>query len=190
MKLFEELSYTYSWNSELDSNIHYYNGWKTNKAWYVNNKVILPIWAWSKIWKRMEYRYDIASKFTDMEKAFNYLAGCPGSYISIPNILENAERLGISRNIECKYFSLTFYKKGTVHIIFKDLALLKKLNIFGGKGKYMLPPSYGKVPYQDMSFDEQAVINDFDGSEKEYMKIFAQRDYYITENYANLIAQI
>lgn len=30
--LFDELSYQYSYSNELDKNIHYYNGWKTNKC--------------------------------------------------------------------------------------------------------------------------------------------------------------
>ena len=79
MKLFDDLSFVHSWSSEYDTNVHYYNGWATNKAWYVNKKVILPAHAWSNIWKKMEYRYSISEKFADIEKAFNYLAGCPGS---------------------------------------------------------------------------------------------------------------
>lgn len=189
MKLFEELSYTYSWSSELDKNIHYYNGWATNKAWYVNSKVILPERAWDSIWNRMSYKFSIASKFVDMEKAFNYLAGCPGAYINLPQILETAEKDGVTKNIECKYFTLTFYKKGTVHIVFKDLDLLKKLNIFGGKGKNMLPPRYGKVPYQDMTKKEKGVVNEFDGGEEQYMKVYDSRDYFIVENWKNIIEQ-
>lgn len=182
MKLFDELSYTYSWSSELDKNIHYYNGWATNKAWYVNSKVILPAWAWDKIFNKIRYDFTIGSKFMDMEKAFNYLNGCPGAMIWLPDILTQAEKAGKTKNIECKYFTLTFYKKGTVHIVFKNLELLKKLNIFGGKGKNMLPPRYGKVPYQDMTPEEKAVVNEFDGGEAEYMKIFANRDQYIVDN--------
>lgn len=189
MKLFEELSYTYSWSSELDKNIHYYNGWATNKAWYVNSKVILPEHAWDKIWNRMSYKFSIASKFVDMEKAFNYLAGCPGAYIGLSNILETAEKNGITKNIECKYFTLTFYKKGTVHIIFKDLDLLKKLNIFGGKGKNMLPPRYGKVPYEDMTEAEKAVVNEFDGGEEAYVNVYAKRSYFIVDSCISLIEQ-
>lgn len=189
IKLFEKLSYTYSWSSELDKNIHYYNGWATNKAWYVNSKVILPARAWDSIWNRMSYKFSIASKFVDMEKAFNYLAGCPGAYIGLSNILETTEKNGITKNIECRYFTLTFYKKGTVHIVFKDLDLLKKLNIFGGKGKKMLPPRYGKVPYQDMTEKERAVVNEFDGGETEYMKVYGKRDYFIVENWTDLIEQ-
>ena len=36
------ISHQYAYSDELSNNIHYYNGWKTNKAWYINKKVILP----------------------------------------------------------------------------------------------------------------------------------------------------
>ena len=188
MKLFNDLSFRYSWSSEYDSNIHYYNGWATNKAWYVNKKVILPAHAWSDIWKKMEYRYSISEKFMDIEKAFNYLAGCPGADIHLGRILQVAENNQQTKNIPCKYFDLTFYKKGTVHITFKDMELLKKLNIFGGKGKNMLPPRYGKVPYEDMTTEEKAVVNEFDGGAEEYMKVYLQRDKFIVQNPMDLLS--
>ena len=187
MKLFDDLSFRYSWSSEYDSNIHYYNGWASNKAWYVNKKVILPAHAWSDIWKKMQYCYSISEEFTDMEKAFNYLAGCPGADIHLGRILQVAENNQQTKNIPCKYFDLTFYKKGTVHITFKDMDLLKKLNIFGGKGKNMLPPRYGKVPYEDMTAEEKAVVNEFDGGAEEYMKVYLQRDKFIVSNSMELL---
>ena len=42
VEIFDELSHEHSYNEETKRNIHYYNGWKTNKAWYINKKVILP----------------------------------------------------------------------------------------------------------------------------------------------------
>lgn len=188
MKLFDDLSHKYSWSSEFDSNIHYYNGWATNKAWYVNKKVILPERAWNDLWKKMQYSYTISNKFTDMEKAFNYLAGCPGADVRMNSILKAAETMQQTKNISCKYFDLTFYKKGTVHITFKDMDLLKKLNIFGGKGKNMLPPRYGKVSYEDMTAEEKAVVNEFDGGAEEYTKVYLQRDKFIIQNSMDLLS--
>lgn len=65
--------------------------------------------------------------------------------------------------------------------------LLKKLNIFGGKGKNMLPPRYGKVPYDDMTSEEQAVVNEFDGGRDGYVEIYIQRDKYIVQNSMDLL---
>ena len=32
IKLFDELFYQHSYDNDLSKNIHYYNGWKTNKS--------------------------------------------------------------------------------------------------------------------------------------------------------------
>ena len=57
IKLFDELSYQYSYSSEYGNNVHYYNGWKTNKCWIINKKVILPFYnAW-------DYPLELSSKF-------------------------------------------------------------------------------------------------------------------------------
>ena len=54
LKLFDELSYTYSWMPESCNNIHYFNGWSSNKSFYVNSKVILPASAFDQIFKKMK----------------------------------------------------------------------------------------------------------------------------------------
>ena len=180
MKLFDELSVQYSWSNEFGNNIHYYNGWATNKAWYVNNKVILPESAWNYIWKRMDVnKYELTTLFADMEKAMNYLTGCPGADVGISNVLNLANKQEKTRNIQCKYFTLTFYKKGTVHIVFTDTDAVKKLNIFAGKKRNMLPPCYGKKRYADMTAEEKAVVREFDGSEEAYELICNNPDKYI-----------
>ena len=56
--------------------------------------------------------------------------------------------------------------------------MLKKFNIFGSQRKGWLPPSYGKKLYKDMTPEEKAVINEFEG-EKEYNKVMANKKYYI-----------
>ena len=40
ISLFEELSNKYSYYDECSKNIHYLNGWKKNKAWIINKKVL------------------------------------------------------------------------------------------------------------------------------------------------------
>jgi len=186
MDLFDELSQRYSYHEE-SSNIHYYNGWCSNKAWYVNSKVILPFNAFSYIWKKMDVSdYHIVEKIGDIELALNYLAGCPGATIDIGRILRTAHQEDQEKNIECKYFKLTFHKKGTCHLVFKDEELLKKLNIFGGRGKNMLPPSYGKKHYADMSKEEQVVIDAFDTGESGYEKICSEAEKYLYLEQNNL----
>src|SRR5699024_559279 len=53
IKMFDDLSYEHSMGK--NTNLHYYNGWKTNKACRVNKKVIVPFWGlydprWGGCW--------------------------------------------------------------------------------------------------------------------------------------------
>lgn len=180
VKLFDELSFQYSYSDELGRNIHYYNGWKTNKAWIINKKVILP---WMNAWGRFNGLYDPASyeiieKLADIEKALDYLSGSSGNERGIRETLHEAEKIGQTKKIPLKYFTVTFYKKGTCHIEFTDLELLKKLNIFGSQQKGWLPPAYGKKSYSDMDEEEKKVIDEFEGVES-YVETMTNSDYYL-----------
>lgn len=180
VKLFDELSFQYSYSDELGRNIHYYNGWKTNKAWIINKKVILP---WMNAWGRFNGLYDPASyeiieKLADIEKALDYLSGSSGNERGIHETLHEAEKIGQTKKIPLKYFTVTFYKKGTCHIEFTNLELLKKLNIFGSQQKGWLPPAYGKKSYSDMDEEEKKVIDEFEGVES-YMETMTNSDYYL-----------
>ena len=189
--LFDELSHKYHWFDETSNNIHYYNGWKTNKSWIINKKVIIPLngfYDLSYSWGGFRpTRHDVISKLQDIEKCFNYLDGGLTEAVDLEESLKFAEEYGETKNIQLKYFTITFYKKGTCHIVFNDDKLLKKFNIFGSQHKGWLPPSYGKKTYQDMTQEEKAVVNEFEG-EKEYNKVFSNKGYYLFDgNNLNLL---
>ena len=74
--------------------------------------------------------------------------------------------------------TVSFFKKGTAHLVFKDMELLEKFNLFAGQKKGWLPPCYGKKRYADMTEEEQRVIDSFQGRER-YAHIMAHADYYI-----------
>ncbi|MBP3784424.1 MAG: DUF4942 domain-containing protein [Butyrivibrio sp.] len=188
IELFDELSHQYSWY-DSSNNIHYYNGWKTNSAWKINKKVIIPFYAdvWSR-WGSKEYQpdnYSVVEKISDIEKALNYLDGGLTDGISVFSALSYAKRTGQTKNIRLKYFDITFYKKGTCHIVFRDEELLKKFNIFGSQKKGWLPQDYGKKMYSEMNAEEKAVIDDFEG-EASYNKTMANTSYYLFD--ANNVA--
>jgi hypothetical protein len=69
----------------------------------------------------------------------------------------------------------------------KYLELLKKFNIFGSQHKGWLPPDYGRKNYQDMTDEEQTVINEFDGSALEYQQVMQDKEYYLVEQGVNLV---
>lgn len=183
------------WFSEdMGTTIHYYNGWKTNSAYKVNKKAIARFNAFSNydkhfdpIWSSYSYDGGCMKRLNDMEKCFNYLDnGRTDDGAGMENILNNAVKNGQTRNIELKYFTVTFYKKGTCHIVFKDEELLKKFNLYGAQKKGWLPPSYGKKTYEEMEPEEKAVIEEFEGK-AEYEKTLQNKDFYLVNENAFLI---
>lgn len=180
--LFDELSHQYSYNnSEYEKNVHYYNGWCTNKSWYINKKVILPFYyAWSRYFdnKFQPDDYECLQKLGDIEKALNYLDGGLTNGVNLQNAMQWAKATNTTKKIPCKYFNVTFYKKGTMHIEFTNEELLKKLNIFGSQQKKWLPPAYGKKTYAEMDEMERAVVDEFEG-EISYKKTLENADYYL-----------
>ena len=193
IELFDELSHKYSYLDETSKNIHYYNGWKTNQAWIINKKVIIPLSGF----KDLEYSWggfkpahrDVVAKLQDIEKCLNYLDGGLTEAVGLEESLKFAEEYGETKNIQLKYFTVTFYKKGTCHITFNNDELLKKFNIFGSQHKGWLPPSYGKKLYKDMTAEEKAVVNEFEG-EKEYNKVITNKEYYLFDgNNLNLLEE-
>lgn len=183
INLFDELSYQYHYSDELSKNIHYYNGWKTNKAWIINKKVILPwMCAWNSYTGAYQpSHYKILEKLSDIERALNYLSGNTAPS-NVGCILSQAEATGQTKRVALKYFTVTFYKKGTCHIEFTDLELLKKFNIFGSLRKGWLPPAYGKKPYKDMDTEEKSVIDEFEG-QASYENVFANTDKYLADTF-------
>lgn len=181
LALFEEFSHKHHWYNEQSNNIHYYNGWKTNKAYKINRKVIIPLNAfnaWSGGYRPTDYK--VTDKLTDIEKVFNYLDAGLTEENDLRTALNFAEQYQDTKKIQLKYFMVTFFKKGTCHIEFTNQELLHKFNLFGSQRKGWLPPSYGKEKYRDMSPEEKQVINDFEG-ELSYNKVMNNRDYYIMD---------
>lgn len=184
LHLFDELSSQHSWCPECSKNIHYYNGWATNKAYYINKKVILPIHgAFSQYgWSSEAFEtYHVYEVMRDIEKTLDYLDN--GETVADDDLYERLKicsKNGTTKNISLKYFSITLYKKGTCHIVFHDQRLVDRLNIYGSQRKGWLPPSYGKKQYRDMTPEEQAVVSEFQGEES-YNKVMQNPTKYIIE---------
>lgn len=182
---FDKLSAEHAWYPECQNNVHYYSGWKTNKAHCINKKVIIPIcgcFAYDSWYKRYEDTISVSTIYgtlSDIEKSLNYLDNCETKEVNLMEVLEAAKNRCVSRKISCKYFTVTFYKKGTCHIEFTNERLLGKLNIFGSQRKKWLPPSYGKKHYSKMTEEEKAVIDEFQGEEA-YEKVMSDTYYYLT----------
>lgn len=179
LDLFDEFSRKHYWDKDQSSNIHYYNGWKSNSCWKINKRVIIPLngfgsWveSFDPLW------YQCIDKLLDVEKVFNYLDTGKTEELTLREILQMAKDNKQTKCIITKFFKIDFYKKRTAHLTFLDEELLKKFNIFGSLEKGFLPPTYAKKSYKDMSKEEREVIDNFEG-EKEYNKTVSNKEYYL-----------
>ena len=184
LEVFDELSAEYAYSS-YSKNIHYYNGWKTNKSWFVNKKVIIPFRAYNHILGSFDIN-EVEQHFNDYEKALNFLNGNKPLEINIRAALEEAKKTGQFKNIEFNFFTVSFYIKGTAWITFKDMDLLKRLNRFAGQKRAWLPSSYGEKNYSDMFQEEKNVIDEFEG-EKAYTEMMQKQLCSELENNKQLL---
>ncbi|QVK19728.1 DUF4942 domain-containing protein (plasmid) [Mycoplasmatota bacterium] len=143
-------SLTKHYYNSYTKNIHYYNGWKTNKASRINKKIILPINLyneWNNTFTLSRYHGRGSINIDEIEKILNYFDGFK-PYQSIFNLKVKYNE------VENEYIHIKAHKKGTVHIRFKRLDLLDRFNFYVGKKKNWLPndedKQYYKTEYQQM----------------------------------------
>lgn len=191
MFLFEKLSSEHAYYPECKNNIHYYNGWKTNKAHKVGMKVIIPCngayasgFTKSGKWGATDEldERNVCSVISDLEKSLDFLnMGTVQSHRDISYEVKCAIESG-SKTVQFTYFTATFYKKGTCHIKFSETAkpLVDRLNIFASRKKCWLPPNYGSTHYERMSSEEQDVVRSFhEGNVEEYETVVNNPSKYI-----------
>ena len=184
LDLFDKMSAKFAYIPEMESNTYLYNGWKTNKAHKVGKRVILPCngafsdWKWDKNPLNV---YNCVELLSDMQKALNYLDGGQTDDINLNVAITKARDECNYKKIETKYFYVTFYKKGTMHCIWKNEELLKRFNIYVSKRRNWFPPCYGNKHYNDMTEEEKQVIDSFQGAD-DYEKIMCNPSYYLSTN--------
>lgn len=195
VKCFDKLSAEHSYHSDVQNeNVHYYNGWKTNRAHYVNMKCIIPTYGCfargykpdkNGRWKDTLEGLDTRGCFQvldDLEKALDYLDKGETPATDLSRMLQYAASEGRT-TATCKYFTVTFYKKGTCHIKFHDQKIVDRLNIYVGRQRAWLPPSYGTARYDQMDTESQRVVDEFQGREK-YNAVFNCPSDYIIDTKA------
>lgn len=184
LDLFEDFTHRHSW-TEYSKNIHLYNGWKTNKAFKIDRKVIIPLYgdsAWDSWGGGYRLGFGVRGKLCDIEKTFDYLAGgMSAGHDSLHEILETAQRQNQRHKVRFKHFTASFFKKGTCHLEFHDEKLVHKFNLFGGQQKGWLPPGYGTVDYDDLEPEAREVVESFEGEES-YRRTVANRQYFLVND--------
>lgn len=173
-------------------NIHMYNGWKTNNAYKLGDKVILPYMNAYSRWGdgKPSYDYQIKEKLKDIEKVFTYIDGgvLQMDHVDLDTSIKMNFKYGNTKDIACKYFKLTFYKKGTCHITFTDeyKKVIDRFNYMAGSLKGWLPNSYGKADYKDMSEEDKEIVDSYCGKEKYIKEVEANKAMYKVD-FSNLL---
>lgn len=195
--LFDRMTEQHSWYPECQKNIHYFNGWKTNKAHKINSKVILPVNGMFSCYSWEKDKFSVGNAYStisDIEKVFEYLDGNMSAPVDLRGVLDAACSAGQTKNIHCKFFDVTLYKKGTMHIKFHNQALVDRFNIYCSQKKNWLPPNYGRTAYADMDREAQAVVDGFNGNGTEgsgaeaYSEIVKRQGYFLAEPGGQVLA--
>lgn len=166
--IFDKMTEKHHWSDETSKNTHYFNGWKTNKAFYCNYKVIIPMdrghFCGFRGYSGWEIQYNTKRQLDDIDLVMSYFSE-DRNYLSIVDALEVAFRDGKTRGIESTFFNISVYKKGTIHLTFRDEAIRRRFNVTACKHKKWLQDDYGRKDYNSMSGEEKAVVDDFEGKE-------------------------
>lgn len=182
LEQFEKLTYAHS--LDKSSNIHYFDGWKTNSAFKIKSKVIIPCYGLHENYHSCSWwsLYKATDVLDELEKIFVYLDGGRTEGETVNQIMYrvNSNHYNGER-IPFRFFDVEFKKKGTMHVWFKSPELLKKFNVFGANKKGWLPNDYGQKAYDSMTEEEKHVIDSFQGK-KDYEVVVTNKEYYLTLN--------
>lgn len=119
--------------NQYSTNIHYYDGWKTNDAYKINKKIIIPIkyefdgWDFNTDYGRINS--DTRRFVDDIIKAFQLLdPTVQGEFTSLSD-----------REFESDLLRFKMFKNGNIHVWFKNERLLSKLNYLCGSHFNWIP---------------------------------------------------
>ncbi len=122
-------------------------GWKTNKGYRLNKKIIMPNGVnFRTILHWFEAGQGIQDFLDDMDKVLCWLSATPvdvglNTWKSLKAYLWDSQ-LNHQQKFDSHFFEFRFYKKGTLHLYFKDLKLLESFNSAAAKGKKWIGGGY------------------------------------------------
>lgn len=185
--MFDQMSRVHAHYPETNKNIYLFNGWKTNNAFKINKRVILPFYyqyGWEYDYKVIQFLEDLHLVLglfkKDIEKSLTEAAAKSNNFC-VDKEYRTYDKLSIILNdcptgqshgvwIDVGAYKVKRFKKGTLHVEFNDDDMLHRFNAFVCKNKGWLPHDYGTKPKKDMTKEEQDVVNSFG-------------DYFMTNNY-------
>lgn len=153
-----------------EENRYMVEGWKTNNKYKVNKKIIIPYGvSYDEKWGRQygaafESNHRRWDRYSDIDKVMCYLSGV--NYDTMPGAIDEALKnkfriIGKIRpgdkfdnTTESYFFKLKFWKKGTLHLEFKDDKLWQEFNLRACVGKMWLSEEEMKV-YRERNMQNQ-----------------------------------
>ncbi len=120
----------------------YIEGWKTNDAWQVKQKVILPGFCSAGMFGDCpQIPFGSRGALDDIEKALCFVSGKRFNEISP---ISEMKSLRFGEWLDSEFFEIKLFKKGTLHIQFKDKDLLRRFNVAACQGRNWLPSEEGR----------------------------------------------
>ena len=129
-----------------EKNIIHHEGWKTNKSWKLSKRIIIPSGVhYNPALGFNVSRYNI-DFYDDLDRVMSYLSGETingnGLYGQLRHFCFHHEKEGkhYSTPINSHFFTIKMFKKGTLHIDFKEqyLPVLNQINRIVAEGKNWL----------------------------------------------------
>lgn len=127
-------------------NTNHTEGWKTNDSFKVNKKIAFPYgcqfeWGGFRLW----YGQSPIDVYNDIDRILCVLAGedfeqCRRIEKTLDDRFKElaSGKVEYDNTAESRFFKIRFFKKGTVHLVFKDENLWRLFNISASKGKAWL----------------------------------------------------
>jgi len=122
----------------------YFEGWNSNEAWKVAPKVVLPYYVRRGLRDKPELDYRNRDRLMDIDRALCVVSG--KKLEEIATVAETLQ-LNLPNWTPGASYSSTFftkiraYKKGTLHLTFRDPDILAKFNRMAAQGRNWLPPA-------------------------------------------------
>ncbi|HEX2906339.1 MAG TPA: DUF4942 domain-containing protein, partial [Phototrophicaceae bacterium] len=133
-----------------EKNVVHTEGWKTNKSWRIAPKIIMPYGVTHEPkWNGWRMNYHHRDFFLDIDKALCFLAGKTLDQIDTVEQAIDHQLAQIANHDQrhdepftSTFFEIRVFKKGTVHLTFKDKNLLARFNQAAALGKNWVGAGY------------------------------------------------
>lgn len=126
-----------------ENNRVHHEGWRTNKGWKVNYRIIIPGGvSYDPRWSNFKADYSNRGFLDDLDRVLCWISGSDvsdpgfiGAYSALDNHCDNRGGAHYSDKFYSSFFAMRMFKKGTLHIDFQDLDLLDEFNRIAAEGK-------------------------------------------------------